>query len=106
MMSAKDNNNLIYCTSENSIDWIMENLNFLDLPEKIKVFKDKVRFRELLKEIYPDFFYKEIKFEELDRVNIVELKMPFILKPSIGFFSMGVYKLNNTEEWNKALDEL
>jgi len=102
----EDDNNLIYCNSENSIDWIMENLNFLDLPEKIKIFKDKVRFRELLKEIYPDFFYQEIKFEDLDRVNIAEIRKPFILKPSVGFFSMGVFKLNNTDEWSKALDQL
>jgi len=102
----EDDNNLIYCNSENSIDWIMENLNFLDLPEKIKIFKDKVRFRELLKEIYPDFFYQEIEFKDLDKFNIAELKKPFILKPSIGFFSMGVYKLNSTDEWNKALEQL
>lgn len=103
---AEDNNNLIYCTSENSIDWIMENLYFSDLPEKIKVFKDKVRFRKLLKQIYPDFFYKEIKFEDLDRISIDELEKPFILKPSIGFFSMGVHKINNTEEWSQALVQL
>lgn len=102
----EDENNLIYCNSENSIDWIMENLNFLDLPENIKIFKDKVRFRELLKEIYPDFFYQEIKFEDLDRVNIAEIRKPFILKPSVGFFSMGVFKINNTDEWSKALDQL
>lgn len=102
----EDNNNLIYCNSENSIDWIMDNLNFLDLPEKIKVFKDKVRFRVLLKEIYPEFFYQEIKFEDLDRIDTVVLKMPFILKPSIGFFSMGVYKINTTDEWSSALEQL
>ena len=102
----EDNNNLIYCNSENSIDWIMENLNFLDLPEKIKIFKDKVRFRELLKVIYPEFFYQEIKFGDLDRIDTAELKMPFILKPSIGFFSMGVYKINNTDEWSTALEQL
>lgn len=99
-------NSLIYCNSENSIEWIIKNLDFTPLPQKIKMFKDKANFRTILNKIYPDFFYKEIGIKELEQINITEIKTPFILKPSIGFFSMGVYKVNSTEEWSKVLFRL
>jgi len=97
---------LIYTNSENPINWISDNLFFTDLPEKIDVFKDKFKFREILQSIHPDFFYKEVDFNELEEINIDEIETPFIIKPSVGFFSMGVYKVNSPSEWTKIIDEL
>jgi hypothetical protein len=96
----------IYSNSENPINWISNNLSFSNLPKKINIFKNKVKFRKLLKDIYPDFFYKEISFSELDEVDITEIKKPFIIKPSIGFFSMGVHKVNSVDEWGSVVSEL
>jgi len=96
----------IYSNSENPINWIANNLSFTDLPGKINLFKDKVEFRKLLKDIYPDFFYKEITFNELDEVDITEIRKPFIIKPSIGFFSMGVYKVNSVDDWGNVVKKL
>lgn len=93
----------LYTNSENSIDWISENLGFTGLPEKIELFKNKVRFRELLERIYPDFQYREVKFGELDKIRIEELKKPFIIKPAVGFFSFGVHKISENEEWARVL---
>lgn len=47
----------IYSNSENSIDWMVKNLDFTDLPENICLFKNKLRFRKLLENIFPDFYY-------------------------------------------------
>ena len=102
----EDNETLIYSNSENPINWISNNLSFTDLPGNISIFKDKVKFRELLKNIYPDFFYKEVSFKELEEIDISKIKMPFIIKPSIGFFSMGVYKVNTLSEWKNVVDKL
>ena len=38
----------LYSNSENSLAWISENLGFTGLPEKIELFKNKIKFRELL----------------------------------------------------------
>ncbi|UMZ72926.1 ATP-grasp domain-containing protein [Natranaerofaba carboxydovora] len=97
---------LVYSNSENSIDWITKNLSFTDLPEKIDVFKDKLKFRELLKDIYPDFFYKEVNVDGLKDFDINEIEMPFVIKPSIGFFSIGVYKVSSISEWKNVTTEL
>ena len=92
---------LIYTTSENSIGWIAHNLGFTDLPEKIDLFKDKVRFREMLRPMYPDYFFREVSLESLDEIDdtLNTLPSPFIIKPAVGFFSMGVHRVDAPEEW-------
>lgn len=66
----------IYSSSENSIGWISENLGFTGLPEKIQLFKNKIKFRELLERIYPDFYFQGIEFDKLDEIQTEEIKSP------------------------------
>ncbi|NOQ41178.1 MAG: ATP-grasp domain-containing protein [Desulfuromusa sp.] len=89
----------IYTTSENAIGWISEHLPFSDLPEKIELFKDKLKFRELTKSIFPDFYFQGVSLNELKNVQFDQLPLPFIIKPTVGFMSMGVYKVANYAEW-------
>lgn len=89
----------LYTSSENSIGWIADKLKSTDLPEKINLFKDKVKFRDLTASLYPDFFYKKIELVDLKSISIDKFPFPFIIKPAIGFFSMGVYKVSNISEW-------
>ena len=93
----------IYTTSENAIGWISENLSFSDLPAKIELFKDKLKFRQLTKTIFPDFYFWGVGINELNDIQFDELPLPFIIKPSIGFMSMGVYKVANEKEWVAAI---
>ena len=93
----------LYTNSENTISWIEKNLASTNLPDQIKVFKNKIKFRELLNEIFPDYFFKGIKFEELVHLSMEKVKFPFIIKPAVGFFSLGVHKVDNPEEWPSVL---
>ncbi len=97
---------LIYSNSENPINWIANNLSFTNLPEKIDLFKDKVKFRDLLADMYPDFFYQEVSFDQLAELDVAKIEKPFIIKPSIGFFSLGVYKVNSASQWEQVVKEL
>ncbi|RZT95976.1 ATP-grasp domain-containing protein [Ancylomarina subtilis] len=99
-------NSRLYTNSENSINWVINNLGFTRLPEYINLFKNKVEFRKLIKSIYPDFFFKEVSLKDLDQINLEELPMPFIIKPSIGFLSLGVHKVVNKEEWLKVKQDI
>ncbi|MBM9520662.1 ATP-grasp domain-containing protein [Desulforhopalus vacuolatus] len=101
-----ENNPLIYTNSENTIGWISENLSFTDIPQKIELFKDKYKFRELISDLFPDFFYKKVDFNSLDEIDISSFPFPFIIKPSVGFFSMGVYKVNAGEEWSEVKEKI
>ena len=44
----------VYTNSENSINWIENNFQHTNLPSHIKLFKDKILFRELIKEYFPN----------------------------------------------------
>lgn len=93
----------IYTTSENAIGWISEHLPFSHLPEKIELFKDKLKFRELTKSMFPDFYFQGVGLNELKNIQFDRLPLPFIIKPTVGFMSMGVYKVSNSEEWGEAM---
>jgi hypothetical protein len=102
----KNPNSPLYTNSENTIRWIEKNLVSTKLPSQIQVFKNKIKFRELLKDLFPDYFFKGIKFEELQHLSIENIKFPFIIKPAVGFFSLGVHKVDNPEEWPAILNKI
>ncbi|MEO6903411.1 MAG: ATP-grasp domain-containing protein [Bacteroidia bacterium] len=99
-------NPLIYTNSENALTWIFENLKETKRPEQIRLFKDKFKCRELTKELYPNFLFRKIKIEEIQTITIDKLKMPFVIKPSVGFFSIGVHIVHNKADWQTAQKEL
>ena len=103
----KNNTNCpVYTNSENTISWIEKNLASTKLPNQIQVFKNKIKFRELLKNTFPDYFFKGIKFEDLAHLSLSTIKFPFIIKPAVGFFSLGVHKVDNSEEWPAILNKI
>ena len=96
----------LYTNSENSIGWIAENLEFTGLPEKISFFKDKVKFRNLMQDLYPGFFFQGVSYESLSTLDLDTLPLPFIIKPSVGFFSLGVSKVSSHGEWPATLQKI
>jgi len=100
----KENQNFpIYSNSENVISWIEKNLGFTELPTKIQLFKNKITFRELIKDDFPNYFFKGVKFELLKTLTPQNLKFPLIIKPAVGFFSLAVHKVDNWNEWETVL---
>ena len=95
-----------YSTSENSIGWIAQNLAFSELPKRIDQFKNKARFRQLTQSMFPNLFFKEVALEDLETLQINGLPMPFIIKPNVGFFSMGVHKVTTIEEWQQTISAI
>lgn len=89
----------IYTNSENAIEWIMKHLHDTDLPQKINWFKNKVAFRKLTKELFPEVFFLSVKPQDLDGINVEDLPKPFVIKPAVGFFSLAVYPVQSNDEW-------
>jgi hypothetical protein len=89
----------IYTNSENAIAWIHDHLYFTGLPAMIDTFKDKYKFRELISPLFPDFYFRKTDLDGLVKLDISDIPLPFIIKPSIGFFSLGVHKVTKTAEW-------
>lgn len=99
----KNQNTTIYTNSENAINWIENNLTFSTLPSNIKRFKNKIKFRELIKDSYPNYFFKGVKYTNLQHLSSEDLQFPLIIKPAVGFFSLAVHKIDDFNEWKAIL---
>ncbi len=96
----------IYTNSENSISWIQKNTQGTALPEIIDLFKNKYKFRALIKEAYPDYFFEAVAVENLRDLDVSKLEFPFIIKPAVGFFSIAVYKVDRASEWISTVEKI
>ena len=96
----------IYSNSENAIGWIAEHLGSTDLPRMIGLFKDKIAFRELVADLYPDYRYSGVSLAGLRTFDPTTLRAPFIVKPAVGFFSMGVHVVESAESWPGVVERL
>lgn len=99
-------NELVYSNSENSLDWILNNLEGSKLAQMVSLSKNKGSFRNAIKSIFPNYFYKEINYDDLAKILTSELKFPLILKPAVGFLSFGVFPVKNETEWQNVLSKL
>jgi hypothetical protein len=96
----------LYSNSENALAWIDQYHRESELSSQLHVLKNKVKFRELIKELFPDFYFKQISIEEIQRLSDDEIRFPFVIKPAVGFFSIGVHIVENEKDWTKAKSEL
>lgn len=96
----------IYTCSENALAWILDNSSHQGLTQAISLFKDKGRMREALSPLTPGFFYRRVPRADLKDVSVEELPLPVVLKPNVGFCSMGVYVIQDAAAWTEALADI
>lgn len=96
----------LYTSSENALEWIHVHLGDRPVVRHIDAMKDKAALRRLLAGIYPDFFFREIPAGELRGTDVSGWKKPFILKPSVGFFSLGVHTVASDADWDAAVEAI
>jgi hypothetical protein len=70
------------------------------------VFKNKFEFRCLVEEAYPEVFFLAVALEELEQIDPNDLPFPLIMKPSVGFFSLGIQRIDKVVEWENAVANL
>lgn len=92
---------------ETALNMLLENLPANHpLVKQIIFFKDKYAFRELIKDLYPKFYFKQFDLKQLQEQDPNSLPYPIILKPVRGIASIGVYKIDDANVWRKVLDEV
>lgn len=96
----------LICTSENAFGWIAEHVEDETMTSAIAVFKDKARMRKLLGPMYPQMEYREVPTAQLPFVDFESLHTPFVLKPNVGYCSVGVYVIETREQWKAALADI
>lgn len=96
----------MYTVSENALGWIYEHIDDKRFLDSISLVKDKYAFRRICRDIYPDFFFKEVNINEMAEMDTDNITFPCVIKPSVGFLSKGVFVANNPEEYRKAVASL
>ena len=93
---------LVLTSSENALGWLAEALPRAPFQDAIRCFKDKALFRERTAALDPDFFFRRVLLGDLELLSQEDLPLPLILKPSVGFFSMGVMRIGHPRDWGVA----
>lgn len=96
----------LYSTAETALEWVYANVTDRDLLGAINRSKDKFALRAALRPLYPDYFFREVAADELAKVDAAALPLPVILKPVVGFFSVGVYPIGSPDDWARAVEDI
>lgn len=96
----------LYTVSENALGWIYEHIEDKNFLDSISLVKDKAAFRSICRDIYPDFFFKELNINEMKNADINSIVFPCVIKPSVGFLSKGVFVVHDEQEYQAAVDSL
>lgn len=95
---ANDPELTLLCNSEYAVASIYPYLKGTLTLEQAELFKNKVKFRDLLSQHYPDFFFLECTYEKLLELPASSLPFPLVIKPTKGFRSVGVYLVEKEED--------
>ena len=95
-------NGRILTTGEHALGWVSEHLGESSDARAAALFKDKAAFRRKLKPLFPELAFRELTPEELQDFEPPAALYPFVLKPSVGFFSIGVHIVRHAQDWVTA----
>ncbi|MBL3645420.1 ATP-grasp domain-containing protein [Bacillus sp. RHFB] len=71
-----------------------------------KLLKDKSQVRNLTKSLYPDFYFQDIDLSMISDLDKNQIPFPVVIKPNIGYSSVGVHKVKNEQDWDIAVNQL
>ena len=96
----------LYTVSENALGWIYDHIDDNRFLDSISLVKDKYTFRKICRDIYPEFFFKEVNINEMAELDTNSVTFPCVIKPSVGFLSKGVFVVHDPEEYRQAVNAL
>ncbi|ASS74605.1 hypothetical protein CIG75_06225 [Tumebacillus algifaecis] len=96
---VRDRKAPLLSNSENALQALENHLPGHVLVERNERFKNKTHFRKWLAHLFPDFMYQEFSFDELMRMQASQLRFPIVVKPVVGYASLGVYRVADAKEW-------
>ena len=97
---------LIIMNSEEAIQILNEYYAESHVTKTANLFKNKFAFRKRLAESYPNFFFLETTSGELGQLDLSSLPYPLIFKPTVGYSSVGVYRVENPQEFQSIIDKM
>jgi len=104
IMSRSDSR--ILTNGEHALGWVGEQLAGTPVAKAAQLFKDKAAFRKLLQPAFPELLFSELSLEELQNHVPPPDSYPFVVKPSVGFFSIGVHTVRSLDDWKHARNRI
>jgi len=95
----------VYAPTESALDIILQKAEDKVFVNAVNKLKDKYQFRKLMSEIYPDFFFKKCKLEELEDTELDRSKK-YVIKPVKGFFSTAVKQIDCDDNLKEISGEI
>jgi hypothetical protein len=102
---SKSNSKLL-TSGEHALDWVSRELSGTSIDQAANLFKDKARFRRVTNSLFPDVKFRELPLEALPDFVPAAADYPFVVKPAIGFFSIGVRTIRGPGDWARAKEEI
>jgi len=90
----------IYAPDETSVPIILEKIKNEERRERFDDIKNKYKCRKLLKSVYPDFYFEDVKLNNLEKIEL-PVNKKFIIKPQKGFFGAAVKEIDSTSDLKK-----
>ena len=82
----------VYSPTESALEIILKRSEDETFRNAVVSLKDKFEFRELMSNLYQDFFYRKIDLKDLETAELDRTKS-YIIKPNKGFFGTAVKTL-------------
>lgn len=96
----------ILTSGEHALAWITSELAGTDAERAVQLFKDKVAFRRAVAARFPDVAFRELSLQALENFVPERSMYPFVIKPAVGFFSIGVRTVSTPFGWKEARQQI
>jgi len=96
----------VLTSGEDALGWVGEQLAGTPDARAAQLFKDKAAFRRMLQPAFPELLFSELSLEELQDYMPPPGSYPFVVKPSVGFFSIGVHTIRSPGDWQHARNRI
>lgn len=96
----------LYAMSESHLGWLADHVERPDLLHAVNVCKDKARMRKVLSPLFPELYFESVKTEDLLQMACPKDRLPLVVKPAVGFLSMGIHVVRSEEDWNRAMEQI
>lgn len=106
LIELEKGNSPILFNSENGLNILSKYAPNHYLTTVTDILKNKVTFRKTLSRHYKDFFFTEVSLKELEELDPSALPFPIIVKPVIGYSSIGVHRIDKVEEYQETIKQL
>ncbi len=95
----------VYAPTESALEIILERSEDTTFTNTVNMLKDKHKFRQLMSNLYPDFFFTKTTIDELEKIKL-DREKKYIVKPTKGFFGTAVKELNNKTDISEIAKEI